>query len=606
MLIARSERPALLPSLRSVADIVDRLFPAWGTRPAIRYDDGQTYVTLGFDEYLRNTRRMIAFLAADADRPRVIATFVKNRPEWDMVALATFYCGCILFPLDTTFNDDELKRLLLTSPPDDVLVGRSNIGRLRGILSELRQRPRLLFADAFHVQADEGAEAPQEDLVRLSTLQHVPELATLRPSARLNNPDTILAHYATSGTVSLPKVVQITHGNILAQLVEALDVIQLRPNEDVLNIGSYTHIATLLEFLVTKIRGFAVTYCTRDVESDGVLEAEINRLKALGVRVRVLMAVPKFWVFLMKDILEEMKNKPVWHGLYRHLAAVERHAGVTDLGTLDKAKLCALRIFVRNKMGGAFSFGISSSSRLDPGIAEVFSRLGITLIDIYGATEASGIIARSRLNESRRGSCGRLIEGLEYKIHDPRNVPGIHRPVGELFIRGGTISPGYVGEGNSGHVDSEGFYRSGDLAWVDEDRWVWLVGRRKELLLCHDGTFVDPMHVSNLLVRSVWIKDALVTRLNDDHELSVFVQPDWKRIEKDAGYLERVRMGVSREQAVRPLLDSAVAAAEEISATTALLSRERIYILKQPLERTPTHKVKLVRELERLDRSNWL
>ena len=606
MLIARSERPALLPSLRSVADIVDRLFPAWGTRPAIRYDDGQTYVTLGFDEYLRNTRRMIAFLAADADRPRVIATFVKNRPEWDMVALATFYCGCILFPLDTTFNDDELKRLLSTSPPDDVLVGRSNIGRLRGILSELRQRPRLLFADAFHAQADEGAEATQEDLVRLSTLQHVPELAALRPSARLNNPDTILAHYATSGTVSLPKVVQITHGNILAQLVEALDVIQLRPHEDVLNIGSYTHIATLLEFLVTKIRGFTVTYCTRDVESDGVLEAEINRLKALGVRIRVLMAVPKFWVFLMKEILEEMKNKPVWHGLYRYLAAVERHAGVTDLGMLDKAKLSALRVFVRNKMGGAFSFGISSSSRLDPGIVEVFARLGITLIDIYGATEASGIIARSRLNESRRGSCGRLIEGLEYKIHDPRNVPGIHRPVGELFIRGGTISPGYVGEGNSGHVDSEGFYRSGDLAWVDEDRWVWLVGRRKELLLCHDGTFVDPMHVSNLLVRSVWIKDALVTRLNDDHELSVFVQPDWKRIEKDAGYLERVRMGVSREQAVRPLLDSAVAAAEEISATTALLSRERIYILKQPLERTPTHKVKLVRELERLDRSNWL
>ena len=121
--------------------------------------------------------------------------------------------------------------------------------------------------------------------------------------------------------------------------------------------------------------GAPTVSATRYLAASNVLEAEINRLKALGVRVRVLMAVPKFWVFLMKDILEEMKNKPVWHGLYRHLAAVERHAGVTDLGTLDKAKLCALRIFVRNKMGGAFSFGISSSSRLDPGIAEVFARL---------------------------------------------------------------------------------------------------------------------------------------------------------------------------------------------------------------------------------------
>src|SRR5258707_291043 len=132
-----------------------------------------------------------------------------------------------------------------------------------------------------------------------------------------------------------------------------------------------------------------------------------------------------FWVFLMKEILDEMKNKPIWQGLYRHLTAVERHDGLVDLGTLDKAKLSAMRVFVRNKMGGVFSFGISSSSRLDPGIADVFARLGITLIDIYGATEASGIIARSRLNESRRGSCGRLINGLEYKICDARTVPGI-------------------------------------------------------------------------------------------------------------------------------------------------------------------------------------
>ena len=596
-------------SIHSVADIVDRLLPEFGTRPAIRYDDGQTYVALRFDEYLKNIRRMIGFFATDGDRPRVVATFVKNRPEWDMVALATFYCGSILFPLDTSYNDEELKRLLATSPPDDILVGRRHFGRLRRILTEIEQQPRLLFADAFRVEADEGAtlsEVNEPDLVRLSALWHSSEEEVLRPSARLDDPDTVLAHYATSGTVSLPKVVRITHRNVIAQLVEALDVIQLRANEDVLNIGPYTHIATLFEFLVTKIRGFTVTYCTRELEDDGVLEAEIDRLKALGVRIRAIMAVPKFWVFLMKEILEEMKNKPIWHGIYLHLAAVERHAGLTDLGTLDKAKLSALRVFVRNKLGGAFSFGISSSSRLDPGVSEVFARLGITLIDIYGATEASGIIARSRLNESRRGSCGRLIDGLEFKISDPRSVPSIRCPVGELFIRGATISPGYVGESAVGLVDSDGFYRSGDLAWVDEDRWVWLVGRRKELLLWEDGTFVDPMHLSNLLVRSVWIKDALVTRLNGDPHLSVFVQPDWKRIKNDPGFVERIRMGITNEQAVRPLMESAIVAAEELAAITPRLSRDRIYVLKRSLERTPTHKIKFIREFERLDRSNWL
>ena len=595
--------------IESIAEIVDQLLPTFGTRPAIRYDDGQTYVTLRFDEYLTNVLRMISFFGCDNDDARVVATFVKNRPEWDMVALATFYSGCILFPLDTKFNDVELKRLLATSPPDYVLVGRADLDRLRRILAEIGLRPKLLLADAYCVQADEGASLPdfvEANFVRLSELPHPPASDSLHPSARLDDPETVLAHYATSGTVNLPRVVQITHRNVIAQLKEALDVIQLRTNEDVLNLGAYTHIATLLEFLVTKTRGFTVTYCTREVEDDGVLEAEINKLKRLGVRIRVLMAVPKFWVFLMKEILDEMKNKPIWQGLYRHLIAVERHAGLTDLGTLDKAKLSALRVFVRNKMGSAFSFGISSSSRLDPGIVDVFGRIGITLIDIYGATEASGIIARSRLNESRRGSCGRLINGLEYKICGANRVPGFPEPVGELLIRGATISPGYVGEPVGRHVDSEGFYRTGDLAWVDEDRWVWLVGRRKELLQWSDETFVDPMHLSNLLVRSVWIKDALVTRLDNEPVLSVFVHLDWKRIKKDSAFAERIRMGVAPEKAVRPLIETAIAAAENLARITPRLSQDHIYLLARSLERTPTHKIKLISELNRLDRNSWL
>jgi long-chain acyl-CoA synthetase len=186
-------------------------------------------------------------------------------------------------------------------------------------------------------------------------------------------------------------------------------------------------------------------------------------------------------------------------------------------------------------MGGHFSYGISSSSRVDPGVIEIFAKLGVTVIDIYGATEASGIIARNRLNDSRRGSCGRLMDSLDYRIDSPRVVPGIAHPVGELLIRGPAISRGYAGGSDRDHLDQDGFYHTGDLAWVDEDRWVYLVGREKELLRWQDGSLIDRMHLSNLLVRSIWIKDALVTRLGKDDFLSVFVLPDWSRLEKDRG-----------------------------------------------------------------------
>jgi len=97
-----------------------------------------------------------------------------------------------------------------------------------------------------------------------------------------------------------------------------------------------------------------------------------------------------------------------------------------------------------------------------------------------------------------------------------------------------------------------------------------------------------------------------VTRLNSDPHLSVFVRLDWKRIKKDVVFAERVRMGVASEKAVRPLMEAAIAAAEDLAGITPRLSRDRIYLLDHSLERTPTHKIKFVSELKRLDTNSWL
>ena len=126
-----------------------------------------------------------------------------------------------------------------------------------------------------------------------------------------------------------------------------MDVMNLRKAEDLLNIGPYTHIATLLEFLVTKAKGFCVSYFTREADEDKVLENEIKKLKRLGVRIKALMAVPKFWIYIMKEVLEEMKDKAIWRSLYEHLTSIEKHAQLHDIGTLDKAKLSAIRIFLQ-------------------------------------------------------------------------------------------------------------------------------------------------------------------------------------------------------------------------------------------------------------------
>jgi long-chain acyl-CoA synthetase len=597
--------------LASLADIVQEKIPAHLDQAAIRFDNGETYDTISFRQYLANAVMMIRFLHGLSGGQKVIGTFTLNRPEWDATALATFYTGNILFPLDTSLNEAELEHLLSIDPPDFMLVSAVQLPRIGSVLRRVSARTRLILADLYRVFEDtkHAAAADSADAISMAAL--APERSPGEPSAPsslLEDRDTVLAHYATSGTVNLSSIVQLTHGNIVAGVNEGLEVLTIRENEDFLNIGPYTHIATLVEFLAAKTRCRTVTYFTREVDEKGVLENAIRMLKRQGVRIKALMAVPKFWVHILKEVLEEIKGTSAFGNLYRYLIAVEKNERVQELGTLDKAKLTAARTLLRERMGGYFGYGISSSTKLDPGVIEIFARLGITLIDIYGATETTGIIARNFLNESRSGSCGKLIDSLQGRLKNVSRVPGFPFPVGELELKGPTIAKGYLEESGRtrAFTSDEGFFPTGDLAFLDKDNWVYLVGRRKELIRWNDGSYIDPMRLSNLLTRSIYIKDALVTRLGENDHLSAFVLPDYERIRKDAEYLERRKAGMEERQVLRILLDGAIEYAQSLAAMTAPISRDRIYLLERKLERTPTHKIKLLFELQRLNLDNWI
>jgi long-chain acyl-CoA synthetase len=197
----------------------------------------------------------------------------------------------------------------------------------------------------------------------------------------------------------------------------------------------------------------------------------------------------------------------------------------------------AIKTLLRNKLGGYFSYGISSSMKLDGSLVEIFGKLGITVIDIYGATECSGIIARNRLNDLRPGSCGRIISVLEWELADKRQLPGLDTEVGILKLKGPTVADSYITpEGTTESLDStaDGWFITGDLCWLDTEGWLHILGREKELIKWDDGSLIDPQHLSNLLVKDIFVKDALVTRREpSDPKLSTYLFPDHKKLEND-------------------------------------------------------------------------
>jgi long-chain acyl-CoA synthetase len=300
-----------------------------------------------------------------------------------------------------------------------------------------------------------------------------------------------------------------------------------------------------------------------------------------------------------------MKNKPSLKTLYENLLAIERNGTLQDIGTIDKAKLTAARILLRNKLGGHFAYGISSSTKMDGGLVRVLGKLGITCIDIYGATECTGIIARNTLNDIVPGSCGKLIAQLDYRLQAPRRVPRIDHEVGILLVKGPTVARQYIEAGvglRSTPMTEDGYYVTGDLCWVGDDRQVHIVGREKELLEWDDGSLIDPQYISNLLVRSVFVKDAMVARRRpEDAFLSVFIFPDYKRLERDPDFRKERLTGVTASAALKSRCVEAIEFAESIAAITPELDKQHIYILRRKLERTPTHKIKFLFELQRID-----
>jgi long-subunit acyl-CoA synthetase (AMP-forming) len=118
----RKPRKANVADLVSVAEIVSDWLPRYRRRTAIRFDNGESYTSLEFDAYLENVQRMVCYLRGQGAEQRVIATFVKNRPEWDMTAFGSLYTANILFPLDTSIYREELRHLLRLSPTEYILV----------------------------------------------------------------------------------------------------------------------------------------------------------------------------------------------------------------------------------------------------------------------------------------------------------------------------------------------------------------------------------------------------------------------------------------------------------------------------------------------------
>lgn len=390
----------------------------------------------------------------------------ENRPEWAISFLAITSMGAVVVPLDAMLQKEELAPLIVDS------------GAKAAIISQK-------FSEYIQGTAVEGKAVVMEEFDKLPYPEpHTPHQVGL---------DDMASIVYTSGTTGIPKGVMLTHRNIMFNVISVASLFDFGPKDNFLSVLPLHHtFETTAGFLGPFHKGCRITYA-ESLKSHNIL----RNMQETGVTI--MCGVPLLYQLFYDGILREVEEKGL-NKIFAVLFAVSRffkHVIGVNLGR-------SLFKTVHKKFGGKIRFFVSGGAALDPDVAKNFALMGFTILQGYGLSESSPILACNTLKKNKIGSVGRPIPGVEIRIAGSD-------PVGEILAFGPNIMKGYYKRKElSSRVVVNGWLRTGDVGYLDEDGFLFITGRSKDVIVTGSGVNVYPDEIEFALNKISVIKESCV------------------------------------------------------------------------------------------------
>ncbi|KUG08655.1 AMP-dependent synthetase/ligase [Solirubrum puertoriconensis] len=428
------------------------------------------------------------------ERGDKVAIISNNRPEWVQADFGISQLGAVSVPMYPTITVEDYRYIFQDAAVKVVLVSDRKLhARVKEALKDLDQAPEHVFT------FDQVAGAHHfDELLALGKQANAAELEPLKAAVQ---PDDLLTLIYTSGTTGRPKGVMLSHGNILSNCHSLREFIPVVPGEKALSFLPLSHIfERTATFLYLKL-GLAVYY------AEG-LEVIADNLRE--VQPQVFTTVPRLLEKIYDKIvakgqtLEGIKKKLFFWSLDLGL----RYDPQRSLGPVYNAQLALANKLVfskwREALGSKVKCIISGGGALQPRLARVFWAAGIHVMEGYGLTETSPVIAACRYNreDNMPGTVGPVIPDVEVKI----------APDGEILTKSASVMKGYYNRPDltAEVIDQEGWFHTGDIGEFVNGRFLKITGRKKEMFKTSGGKYVAPQVIENKLKESPLIEQAMV------------------------------------------------------------------------------------------------
>ncbi len=469
-------------SYSSLADLARGLAQR-GTATALTVfrDDGAAHLSCA--QLAEDIDRLAAGLIAQGlARGEAVLLCAPNSAAWVTAYFAVLCAGGLVVPLDDQSTAEDLSRVLADSGARRIFTSQAHAGELAATAAA--KGPDVILLD-------DAPETPGTKTWRqlLAARQAAP------PQIAPDDPACLLY---TSGTTGTPKAVPLTHRNILSN-VEALLAARLAgPRDRVLLPLPLHHAYPCTVGLLGSLASGATLVLPAGISGPQILAA----LQA--ARVTILIGVPRLYTALLAAIEAQVqKANPLARAAFRALLALSRalrpYLGV-GLGRLLFAGLHR-RLAPQLRLLGC------GGAQLDAAAGEMLEALGWEVLTGYGLTETSPLLTFARPGRSRPATAGSLLPGVELRI-----VPQADRDAGEIQARGPSVFTGYRNnpEATRQAFTADGWFRSGDLGFLDGDGYLHIVGRAKEIIVLPDGKNVQPEDVEAAYAASPLIREAAV------------------------------------------------------------------------------------------------
>ncbi len=490
---------------------------------ACLYKAGDAWEAISSAELLRRVAGLSKALAELGVKPGDrVALFSPNRPEWHVADFAVAGLGAVTVPIYFRESQDRMAYILNDAGVSVVVVAGEEQAQS---LAACRNRvPGLEHT----IAAGTAAEIPSDFLKyeALIALAGPSDVADYRRRAAGVASSELASLIYTSGTTGEPKGVMLTHANLTSNALDCLRNLDYGPGDVALSFLPLSHVYERIIDYAYLFRGISVAYLE---QIEQVQQALVE------VRPTVLAAVPRLFEKTYANVME--KGRPA-AGLRRRLfdwsmrvaqqAVPWKAYGKPARLSLKLAWHAADRLVykrIRAGLGGRIRSFSSGGAPLARELAEFFWSVGVPVYQGYGLTETSPVVSTNAPGANKVGTVGRPITNVEVRIAED----------GEILVRGPNVMQGYYGkpEQTREAFTPDGWLRTGDIGRLDEDGYLEVTDRKKELLKTAAGKFVAPQPIENRLKSSPFILNAIV--VGDARKfVSVLLVPNLATVEAKA------------------------------------------------------------------------